>query len=284
MRNRHLINAGITLYPNSRASRTRLRFAALSVILLAGLVGAPSSGAWAAEKGSASGAGKFLGYAVPASPTGAGVPPPPASAAVGVLGESLAADAIKPSVPIYAAPGGGKVLRSLANPTREGVKLIFGALEQNGEWLKVILPVRPNGSTGWVRTSDVKVRTVASHIVVDLSDFRLRLFKGQELQMEVPVGVGKANSPTPLGRFYVDISVPLQPTTGAYGAYMLSVAGFSEVLTNFGGGVGQIAIHGTVNLPSVGVNSSNGCLRLTNENILKLKDLAPAGTPVLIQA
>lgn len=280
MHNRLLVNAESTL-----RSRNRLRIAALCVVLLAGLVGAPTPGAWAAEKGLAAGAGKFLGHAEPDSPTGVGVPlPPPGAPGVGVLGDSLAADAIKASVPIYGGPDGGKALRSLRNPTPEGVKLVFGALEQNGDWLKVILPVRPNGSTGWVRTSDVKVRTVPSHIVVDLSDFRLWLFKGQELVMEAPVGVGKGASPTPLGRFYVDISVPFKPATGAYGAHLLSVAGFSEVLTNFGGGIGQIAIHGTTNLATVGVNSSNGCLRLANEDVLRLKDLAPTGTPVLVQA
>lgn len=254
---------------------------------MAGLIVAPAPGAWATANGVAAGAGKFLRQADPsfpgAPPTGA-IPGSAGGPAVGVMGTSLAADAIKPSVPIFSAPGGGKELRSLQNPTREGVKLVLGVLEQQGDWLKVILPMRPNGTTGWVRTSDVKVRTVASHIIVDLSDFRLRLFQGQQMLMETPVGVGKPNSPTPLGRFYVDISVPLNPATGAYGAYMLSVAGFSEVLTNFGGGVGQIAIHGTTKVDTVGIRSSNGCLRLTNADVLKLKELAPTGTPVLVQA
>jgi lipoprotein-anchoring transpeptidase ErfK/SrfK len=65
---------------------------------------------------------------------------------------------------------------------------------------------------------------------------------------------------------------------------MLSIAAYSEVLTNFGGGVGQIAIHGTNARGSVGKEASNGCIRLYNEDIVRLRDLAPTGTPVEIVA
>lgn len=63
---------------------------------------------------------------------------------------------------------------------------------------------------------------------------------------------------------------------------MLSVAGFSNVLRNFGGGQGQLAIHGTEAVHTVGPFSSNGCLRLTNEAVTKPAGMAPPGTPVFI--
>lgn len=260
----------------------RSRRACFALFFLASFVAIPQ--ALAAGGGKAAGAAKFVGLAELPGAAAAGAATPAVGEAEPILGDSLVADAAKPSVPIYDSPGAAKVSRNMQNPTREGVLLIFGVIEQQGSWLKVRLPMRPNGSTGWVRTSDVKIRTISSRIFVDLSDFRLKAYRGTELLLDVPVGVGKPQSPTPLGTAYVDISVPLKPTTGPYGAYMLSVAAYSEVLTNFGGGVGQIAIHGTANLPSVGVRSSNGCLRLSNQDVLKLKDIAPTGTPVEIRA
>jgi lipoprotein-anchoring transpeptidase ErfK/SrfK len=60
------------------------------------------------------------------------------------------------------------------------------------------------------------------------------------------------------------------------------VAGFSDVLETFGGGVGQIAMHGTNRPDLIGGKVSHGCVRMTNQSITQLKDLAPPGTPVEI--
>jgi lipoprotein-anchoring transpeptidase ErfK/SrfK len=152
--------------------------------------------------------------------------------------------------------------------------------ERNGDWLKVQVPVRPNETTGWIKSSTVDVRSVPNHIVVEVSKRRLSAFSGSTLLMEAPVGVGKPRTPTPTGNFYVDIS--LKNPGGAYGRHMLSVAGFSNVLKSFGNGVGQVAIHGTNNPGSVGQFSSNGCMRLNNDTVEQLATLAPTGTPVFV--
>jgi len=235
--------------------------------------GGPS--AWAATStGRAANAAKFVGLAEL----------PVADALDAAATDSLVADAAIASVPIFDAPDAATPVRSMKNPTREGVLLIFGVLEEQGDWLKVMLPMRPNGSVGWVKASDVRVRKVPNRIEIDRSDRKLRAFKGGEMLLEVPVAVGKSVSPTPIAKAYVDISVPFKNTGGAYGAHMLSIAAYSEVLMNFGGGVGQLAIHGTNARGSVGKEASNGCIRLFNEDILRLRDLAPAGTPVEIVA
>jgi lipoprotein-anchoring transpeptidase ErfK/SrfK len=199
-------------------------------------------------------------------------------------GDSLAADAKGSEVPIFESPNAPMAIKALKNPTFEGVPLVFGVKEQKGDWLQVMIPERPNGSTAWVRTSDVQVRTVPNRILIELSKHRLSVWRGDQMLMESSVGVGTPRTPTPLGSFYVDVSVPFQNTGGPYGAYMLSVAGFSNVHITFAGGRGQIAIHGTNNLGSVGKDSSNGCLRLSNDVVLRVKDLAPTGTPVDIVA
>ncbi len=62
------------------------------------------------------------------------------------------------------------------------------------------------------------------------------------------------------------------------------MSGFSEVLQTFGGGIGQIAIHGTNNPSSVGADVSNGCIRLRNEDIARVAELTSVGSPVSIVA
>jgi hypothetical protein len=232
-------------------------------------------GASAATRGGrAANAAKFVGHAEL----------PVAQALDAAPSDTLVADAAIASVPIYESPDAAEPVRSMKNPTREGVLLIFGVLEEQGDWLKVMLPMRPNGSTGWIKAKDVRIRKVPNRIVIDVSDRKLRVMRGGEHMFEAPVAVGTSKTPTPLTKSYVDISVPFKNTGGAYGAHMLSVAAYSEVLTNFGGGIGQIAIHGTNNRGSVGKEASNGCIRLYNEDIVKLRDLAPTGTPVEIVA
>lgn len=257
--------------------RSRLLVVTTMMTLVAILL-APTANA-AEEGGKAAGAARFVGFAEPPLEQSA------LSKALGLLEtDSLVADAVVSSVAIYEAAESTTPVRSMDNPTREGVLLLFGVIEEKGEWLKVMLPMRPNGSTGWVKAADVEVRKVSHRIEVHRTDRVLRLFQGDQVLFEAPAAVGTSRTPTPLTRAYVDIAVPFKPTSGAYGAYMLSVAAYSEVLTNFGGGVGQLAIHGTNNLGSIGKESSNGCIRLSNEDILRLKDLAPTGTPVDIVA
>jgi lipoprotein-anchoring transpeptidase ErfK/SrfK len=205
--------------------------------------------------------------------------PPDSLASFSHPGTSLAADAVVSRVALYDGPG-GRVIHTLSNPTHENVPLVMSVKEQNGDWLKVQVPMRPNETTGWIKASTVDVRSVPNHIVVEVGKRRLSAFSGSTLLMETPVGVGKPRTPTPVGTFYVDIS--LKNPGGAYGRHMLSVAGFSEVLRSFGNGIGQVAIHGTNNPGSVGQFSSNGCMRLTNEAVVQLAALAPTGTPVFV--
>jgi hypothetical protein len=228
----------------------------------------------AASGGRAADAARFVGHAEL----------PVAQALDAAPTDTLVADAAIASVDIYESPDSAEPARALKNPTREGVLLIFGVLEEQGDWLKVMLPMRPNGSTGWVKASEVRIRKVPNRIVIDVSDRKIRALRGTEQLFEAPVAVGTSKTPTPLTKAYVDISVPFKNTGGAYGAHMLSVAAYSEVLTSFGGGIGQLAIHGTNNRGSVGKEASNGCIRLFNEDILRLRELAPTGTPVEIVA
>ncbi len=194
----------------------------------------------------------------------------------------LAARATGPSVAVYPTADATKPVADLANPTAEGFPLTFSVVGRQGGRVLVRLPQRPNGTTAWVDAAEVTTWTVPSKITVDLSDRELTVTRGEEVVMQEKVAVGKPATPTPMGDFYVDISLPAPGHP--YGAHMLRVAAFSDVLFDFGGGIGQIAIHGWEDPSVTGKAVSNGCLRLSNPVVTRLAELASVGTPVEIRA
>ncbi len=197
-----------------------------------------------------------------------------------------AADVTVPDIALYDAPNGNQIL-DLPNPTVEHVPLILSVKEHGPDgWLHVQYNKRPNEATAWIHASDVSLRPVDNRIVVERDARRLTVYRGNTDQVlfQTTVADGAPATPTPLGNFYVDIVVKLSHPTGVYGPYQLSVAGFSDVLQSFGGGPGQIAIHGTNHPELIGQFVSNGCIRLTNDDVTALADLAPAGTPVQVVA
>jgi lipoprotein-anchoring transpeptidase ErfK/SrfK len=151
-------------------------------------------------------------------------------------------------------------------------------------WLKVLLPKRPNGSSGWVRRDQVRIKPVSHQVVVDLSSRTASLLEGRKKVRAFRVGVGTAGTPTPTGRFYVTVKLkPPQISASAYGAWALGLSGYSEVHQTFGTGDGQIALHGTYKPWLLGQPVSNGCVRMDNETITLLAETLPLGTPVTIK-
>ena len=195
--------------------------------------------------------------------------------------KAAGARATVPRLSVYDAPD-GRVTRVLDNPTVENAVLNTLVLDRRGAWLRVQLPVRPNGTSGWVRAADMAPYEVPYRIVVQLCRHRLTLFKGGREVWAQPVAIGAPGTPTPKGAFYVDFITPMR-ASGAYGPYLVSVAGFSNVLNQFGkNGIGQIGIHGTNRPSSIGTSASHGCVRLRNDTLRALVKVVPEGTPVLI--
>ncbi len=203
-------------------------------------------------------------------------PPPPPS--------NWIASAMVPKVAVYADPSVAQPVRTLSHPTPERYPLAFRVQERAGDWLKVFLPVRPNGSVGWIRASDVALSSTNYRMVVEVGAHRITLYDGANAVLTAPVGVGVARYPTPPGDFYIDATVPLANADGVYGPYQLSIAGFSDVLTSFGGGQGQLALHGTNSPAGIGTEMSHGCVRMLNDVITTLAQTVPVGTPVQIVA
>ncbi len=187
------------------------------------------------------------------------------------------------SVKVLAKPGDTAApTHTLKNPTESGAPLVFLAERTEGDWLLVNLPVRPNGSTGWVNASEVTVSTHDYKIVVELSKFKITVFKAGAVMLSEPVGLGKGNTPTPGGKFYIkELLQPPNPNT-VYGPYAYGLSGFSEVLTSFAGGPGTLGIHGNNDPSTLGKEASAGCIRMSNTGITQLAKILPLGVPVEI--
>jgi hypothetical protein len=150
-------------------------------------------------------------------------------------------------------------------------------------WYRVRLPLRPNGTIGYVPATAVRLARVDTVIRVRLSTRLLTLYRGGRAVLRTPVAVGKPSTPTPLGRYYVNQRLLAANPAGAYGPAALGVSAFSDVLTHWLQG-GPIGIHGTNEPWLIGQAASNGCIRLPNATMSRLFRQVPAGTPVIISA
>jgi lipoprotein-anchoring transpeptidase ErfK/SrfK len=149
-------------------------------------------------------------------------------------------------------------------------------------WLEVYLPVRPNGSSGWVRTRDVSLTEHRYRIEVSLSARELRVFDDGRLILAHAVGIGRRDRPTPGGVYFIKELLQPPDPDGVYGTFAYGLSGFSNVLETFAGGQGVVGIHGTNDPSSIGQETSAGCIRLPNDVIEKLVTFLPLGTPVEI--
>jgi lipoprotein-anchoring transpeptidase ErfK/SrfK len=224
--------------------------------------------------------------AVPAVPFitrshgGASVTPVSSGPAEGI---SIVATAKGSHVDVYDGPGVAAASKSLANPQPSGAPLVFLVQATQGAWLHVLLPVRPNGSTGWIKTDDVTLTEHTFRIVIELSAHRITVYRGADIIDREPIGVGRRLTPTPGGLYYIKELLKPPDPNGPYGPYAYGLSGFSNVLTTFDGGDGVIGIHGTNDPSGLGHDVSHGCIRMSNAGISRLAAILPLGVPVEIR-
>lgn len=164
-----------------------------------------------------------------------------------------------------------------------GVRTVLPLLGRAaGGWLRVRLPGRPNGRTGWIRTRATTVAATPWHIVVDTARRRVLVYRAGRVVRIFRAIVGKSSTPTPAGTFFVEEAVRLSP--GDVGApFALALSARSDVLQEFDGGPGQIAMHGLSNVGgALGTAVSHGCVRLANGTMRWLAVRIGPGVPVTI--
>lgn len=194
---------------------------------------------------------------------------------------SITARAQARTIEVYRRPGDRDgVLAFIAGRSVAGA-VHFLALGRSGDWVRVAIPLRPNGTVGWVRRSDVLLIENPYRVVIELSTNRLSVYEGSKRLFEAAVASGTGGTPTPTGLFFLKELVPQNPG-GSLGPYAFGLSGYSDVLTNFNGGEGVIGIHGTNTPGKLGTSVSHGCVRVDNVNIAMMAKNLPLGTPVEI--
>jgi hypothetical protein len=153
------------------------------------------------------------------------------------------------------------------------------------QWIRVRLPIRPNGTSGWILADMVQLTRTPYRILISTRQRIVRLLRLGRVVRSFRAVVGMPRYPTPHGLFSIGERVP-QPDPRAFlGPWALHLTAFSPTLLDFGGGPGTIGIHGrggTSLLDPLGSARSHGCIRIDNAAIRLLASVAREGTPVLI--
>lgn len=161
-------------------------------------------------------------------------------------------------------------------------RTVLPVLAHHGGWLKVRLPGRPNSHTGWISRKATLQWVTNWHLVVNRARRSVSVYRSGRLLRVFKAVVGKPSTPTPGGEFFVEESIALRSyDVGA--PFALALSARSEVLQEFDGGPGQIALHGLSNVGGVpGTAASHGCIRLADNVMRWLAARIGPGTPVTI--
>ena len=162
-------------------------------------------------------------------------------------------------------------------------RLVFSVIGEQAGWLQVNIPVKPNGSVGWVKAADVTTYITPYYVLIELSKRRLTACNAGVPIARESIGIGKPGTETPKGTFYLlDLLRNPKKSVPGYGPFAFGFSGFSEnpaVEKIFNGG--RIGMHGS-STPGLGTGISSGCIRMTNAAITKLAKTLFLGTPVQI--
>ncbi len=187
-------------------------------------------------------------------------------------------------------------VRSTPNPKARVIKMmtefrddyriqeIFAVAARTGTdhrpWYKISIPMRPNGTMGWIPAATASLAPTVGAIDVHRKSRRIDLFWHGKRVWQGTVAIGAPGMETPLGHYYVAARfVPYQDPF--LGVFAVETSGYSK-LTEWPGG-GWFGIHGTSMPQLLGQAVSHGCIRVSNLTATKLRRYAPLGTPIVIR-
>lgn len=180
---------------------------------------------------------------------------------------------------VYTRPGGPPSARLPA--TEVGSPTWVPVVQSEPGWDRVLLPSRPNRSTGWIYLGGGGLQTAVTHyrVQISLSAHRLTLLDSGRRLGSWTVGDGTAGTPTPAGRTFLLASLaPAHPT---YSPLILPLGTHSDTLSTFGGGPGTVGLHGWPDPAVFGHSVSHGCVRVPSAALRALSKV-PLGSPVMI--
>jgi lipoprotein-anchoring transpeptidase ErfK/SrfK len=206
-----------------------------------------------------------------------------APAAAAKRAPSVVAQAKTRQVRVYRHPGDRRPFRILPGKTANGSPRVFLVKQRGAGWELVYLPIRPNGATGWIRDAAVDLSLDPFRVTVSLHAHLLTVTRDGRIVRRERAAVGRSVLPTPTGRYYIAELMRQPDPRGPYGPYAFGLSAHSNVLYSFGGGAGEIGIHGTNEPGVLGTDVSHGCIRISNAGITRLAAMLPLGTPVEIR-
>jgi lipoprotein-anchoring transpeptidase ErfK/SrfK len=180
---------------------------------------------------------------------------------------------------VYARPGGPPVAALPA--TEIGSPTWVPVVQSRPGWDLVLLPARPNRSTGWIYLGSGGLQTAYSpyQVQISLVARRLTVLDAGHSLGSWTVADGAAGTPTPTGRTFLLASLaPRQPT---YSPLILPLGAHSDTLSTYGGGPGTVALHGWPDPAVFGQAVSHGCVRVPPA-ALRMLSRIPLGSPVMI--
>ncbi len=185
--------------------------------------------------------------------------------------------------PGFVAP----VVSRVATRTPEATDNILLALREAPDptgrlWVRVRLAVRPNDTVGWVpREALGPYDAVRTRLAVDRQHLEATLYRAGKAVFRAPVGIGKPGTPTPSGHFYIRNRLT-KYANAFYGPVAFGTSARAPTLTDWPAG-GYVGIHGTDRPDLIPGRISHGCIRMRNQDILRLARLATPGTPLEIR-
>ncbi|HZE06875.1 MAG TPA: L,D-transpeptidase [Solirubrobacteraceae bacterium] len=148
------------------------------------------------------------------------------------------------------------------------------------EWVKLRIPGRPNGRTGWVERNALgRFHLTHRLLVVSRRRLRVSLFVDGRRLWSAPAGVGKPSTPTPAGHFWINERFRIEDPQSGYWPYAFGTTDYST-LSNWPGG-GVVGIHGPYYAAAlIPGRISHGCVRLRVSADAWLARHLELGTPV----
>lgn len=147
-------------------------------------------------------------------------------------------------------------------------------------WYHISIPMRPNGTYGWVPAARVSLAPTKGKIVVNLNARTIDLYWAGRHVWHGRVAIGAPGRETPTGSYFV--AARFVPYHDSFlGVFAVETSAYSRLTEWPGGGV--VGIHGTSMPQLLGQAVSHGCVRVANVTAVKLKRYAPLGTPILIK-
>jgi lipoprotein-anchoring transpeptidase ErfK/SrfK len=197
----------------------------------------------------------------------------PVDAAVSVAGQRVTVRRSLPGLAVDPAALSAKVRRGLVS-VAPGARLVRAALERTA----------PKVTTARL------AQRYATILAVDRTHFRISLFKHLKRVQTYPIAVGQVGLETPAGQYTIQNKavnpawhVPNSPWAGSLAGQVIpGGAPNNPIKARWLGVYDGVGVHGTSDRGSIGSNASHGCIRMLIEDVEKLYDEVPVGTPIFI--